>query len=104
MSPPRPLPLCPAASVSVRGERAEGWAFHLHDLGAGHHVAVARAPPSAVVDAWGGFAATFQQTAFAPAEWAQQLAAPEPAFAQLAVADLLAPAERAQLRALQAEA
>lgn len=46
--------LCPfAATASVRGELAEGWAFHLHELGQGHWVAVARAPLSAVVDAWG---------------------------------------------------
>lgn len=42
-----------AATASVRGEAAEGWAFHLHELGQGHWVAVARAPLSAVVDAWG---------------------------------------------------
>ena len=51
------LPAPAAATVSVRGEPADGWAFFLHNLGGGHWAAVARAPPAAVVDAWGVSAA-----------------------------------------------
>lgn len=43
----------PAATVSVKGESRPDWTFHLHELGNGHWVSVARAPPCAVVDAWG---------------------------------------------------
>lgn len=52
------------ATASVRGTPLHGWVFHLHELGGGHCVAVARAPLAAVVDAWGGFKATFQKTVF----------------------------------------
>ncbi|PRW32899.1 L-aminoadipate-semialdehyde dehydrogenase-phosphopantetheinyl transferase-like [Chlorella sorokiniana] len=91
------------ASASVRGEPAEGWAFHLHELGQGHWVAVARAPLSAVVDAWGGFKATFQKTAFAPGEWQEQLHAPEPPFTMLSVGDLVPQDQRAAYAAAGGE-
>lgn len=42
-----------------------------------------------------GFKATFQQASFTPAEWRAVLAAPEPPFEVLGVADLV-PAEHRQ--------
>lgn len=42
-----------AATACLLGEPQRQWAFHLHELGGGHWAAVARAPLSAVVDAWG---------------------------------------------------
>jgi len=47
------LPLLLAATVKVLGASQPDWAFHLHELGGGHWVSVARAPLAAVVDAWG---------------------------------------------------
>ena len=41
------------ASVAVRGVPQPRWRLHLHELGADHWASVARAPPDAVVDAWG---------------------------------------------------
>lgn len=41
------------ATVEYEGKQQTDWAFHLHELGRGHWVSVARAPLSAVVDAWG---------------------------------------------------
>jgi 4'-phosphopantetheinyl transferase len=42
-----------AATVEYGGKQQTDWAFHLHELGRGHWVSVARAPLSVVVDAWG---------------------------------------------------
>ncbi|KAI3430442.1 hypothetical protein D9Q98_005037 [Chlorella vulgaris] len=91
------------ATVSVKGEPRPDWTFHLHELGNGHWVSVARAPPSAVVDAWGGFTATFQKTSFAPGEWQAQLLAPEPPFVTLSVADLLPEGQRGAYEAAGGE-
>ncbi|KAL4422721.1 hypothetical protein ABPG75_008918 [Micractinium tetrahymenae] len=77
------------ATASLCGMPQRDWAFHLHELGAGHWAAVARAPLSAVVDAWGGFKATFRKPDLSPGEWQQQLAAAEPPFQLLTVADLV---------------
>jgi 4'-phosphopantetheinyl transferase len=41
------------ATVEYGGKQQTDWAFYLHELGRGHWVSVARAPLSAVVDAWG---------------------------------------------------
>jgi len=41
------------ARVSVEGALQPAWAFHLHLLGNGHWVSVARGPLTAIVDAWG---------------------------------------------------
>lgn len=41
------------------------------------------------------FKATFQKTSFAPGEWQAQLAAAEPPFVMVTVADLVPPEHRA---------
>lgn len=41
------------AVVAVDGVARRDWIFHMHELGRGHLVAVARAPITAIVDAWG---------------------------------------------------
>ncbi|KAL4448944.1 hypothetical protein ABPG77_007661 [Micractinium sp. CCAP 211/92] len=77
------------ATASLLGLPQQEWAFHLHELGAGHWAAVARAPLSAVVDAWGGFKATFCKPALSAGELHRQLEAAEPPFQLLSVADLV---------------
>lgn len=42
-----------SARLRLHGKPQPQWAFNLHRLPGNHYVAVARAPPSAVVDAWG---------------------------------------------------
>ncbi|PSC73182.1 L-aminoadipate-semialdehyde dehydrogenase-phosphopantetheinyl transferase-like [Micractinium conductrix] len=91
------------ATASVQGSPHREWAFHLHQLGGGHWAAVARAPLAEVVDAWGGFTATFKKTEFGPGEWQEQLAAPEPAFSMLGVADLVPPEQRSAYAAAGGE-
>lgn len=41
-----------------------------------------------------GFKATFQKTSFTDQEWREALAAPEPPFTLLSVADLVPPGQR----------
>ncbi|GBF99739.1 L-aminoadipate-semialdehydedehydrogenase-phosphopantetheinyl transferase [Raphidocelis subcapitata] len=78
-----------AAQVSVDGAPlGRGWRFELRRLPRRHWAAVALAPPSAVVDAWGEFRATLLQPQLeeAPLDGSPL---PPPPFELLTVADLL---------------
>eukprot|EP00887_Chlorella_sp_A99_P000188 scaffold13.g188.t1 len=93
-----------AAALTIEGAPAPRWAFRLHELGGSHWVSVARGPLDAVVDRWGGFKATFQKASFSEEEWAAVLAAPEPPFALLSVADLVPETLRAAYAAAGGDA
>jgi 4'-phosphopantetheinyl transferase len=93
-----------AATARVDGAPAPHWAFRLHTLGGGHTVAVARAPPAVVVDAWGGFRATLARPELGAAELAAELAAPEPPFSMLTIGDLVPLALRAAFEATGGDA
>lgn len=77
------------AHLRMGGLPQPHWAFHLHRLPCDHYVAVARAPPSVVVDAWGGFKRTFGVSTFTDLQWEAVLEAPEPSFAVLPVSSLV---------------
>ena len=77
------------AQVLVDGEVRSDWAFFLHQLGNEHWVSVARAPVTAIVDAWGGFKATLQLSVVPSAQHAAALVAPEPPFTMLLIANLV---------------
>jgi 4'-phosphopantetheinyl transferase len=77
------------ASVEVDGVVQPSWTFHLHELGQDHCVSVARAPLNVIVDAWGGFKATFKLPNVPEERHLEALLAPEPPFSMLQVADLI---------------
>lgn len=77
------------ATVIVDGVSRTDWMFHLHELGRGHWVSVARGPVSAIVDAWGVFTATLQKGQVPMDEHFRALQEPEPPFTLLHISDLL---------------
>jgi 4'-phosphopantetheinyl transferase len=77
------------ASVAIDGVFQPSWTFRLHQLGQDHCVSVARAPITVIVDAWGGFKATLQLPSVPSQRHEEALAAPEPPFSMLRVADLI---------------
>ena len=79
------------ASVAVDGVSRPDWIFHLHELGRGHWVSVARGPVSAIVDAWGGFKATLHKWQVSADDHLSTLEEPEPPFTLLHISDLLPP-------------
>jgi 4'-phosphopantetheinyl transferase len=97
-------PWARTATVAVDGRPETGWRFFLHDLGKGHWAAVARGPPSAAVDADGGFLSTLRAPALAPEALAAQLAAHEPPFSRLAIEELLPPEAQPRYAALLRQA
>ena len=62
-----------------------------------------RCLPPPVCHSEQGFTATFKKTEFGPGEWQEQLAAPEPAFSMLGVADLVPPEQRSAYAAAGGE-
>ena len=77
------------AAVAVDGVPQPNWTFFLHEFGRNHWVSVARAPMNAVVDAWGGFKATFQLPAVPAVQHGAALAAVETPFTMLTISDLI---------------
>ena len=61
----------------------------MEQLSGDHWVAVCRGPPTAVVDAHGGFKATFQYPNMRPQELQGALMARCPVFEELSVSDIL---------------
>lgn len=79
------------ATVWIEGKGpSDEWSFHLHELAHGHWVSVARGPPKAVVDAKGGFKATFRRPSLSSEELHQSIhGSREPPFDLMTVADLV---------------
>lgn len=66
------------------------WSFHLHELAHGHWVSVAKGPPKAVVDAKGGFKATFRRPHLDSEELQRSIQdSREPPFELMTVADFV---------------
>ena len=74
-----------SATVSIDGHALAQWTVAGRVLDSGHVVAVARGPPSAVVDAWGGFAATLEEQRLDDDEFKE----PHPSIVFLDFADLV---------------
>lgn len=79
------------ATVCIEGNGPSNeWSFHLHELAHGHWVSVAKGPPKAVVDAKGGFKATFRRPNLNAEELQQSIhRSREPPFELMTVADLV---------------
>jgi 4'-phosphopantetheinyl transferase len=84
------------ATVEIDGVPQPFWTFHLHELGQDHWVSVARAPITAIVDAWGGFKATLQLPNVPSDRHSEALLASEPPFTMLRVADLISPSRHVE--------
>ena len=80
------------ATVEVDGVPLPEWSFFIQDLGADHWVSVARGPPDAAVDEFGGFRATFARPQPPAAEADEHRRRAEPPFEPKAVAELSADA------------
>jgi len=83
------------ATLYTDGVEASRWGFTVRELSGGHIVSVARAPPDAVVDAWGHFAATLRAQSLSTPAWKAELEQPWPPFSLLSVSELI-PTEKLQ--------
>lgn len=83
-----------AATLRVDGVVQVAWAFDIEPLAGGHWVSVARGPPTAAVDAWGGFTATMECRELGEATLADERAQSRPPFSVICLQDIVPAAQQ----------